>query len=245
MSAVGWYPDPYGGGGQRWWDGANWTHNVHPAQPQPQPAQPQPQPQAAQPQQSAPAQGAPVFHAKVHGRDTYGDPRMVSFDGESIELAQCEWVRYHVRESRMRGPFGIGSSGYSADWYFEVGRYPVMKAPLVAMVFNTGSAKKEHEAWTFMVDLSRRYLEPRLLSELVARVRNGETVNVGDGVDVDQHGFRGGKVSLAWHEVGATKSAGGRVWIFKPGVEKAVLFVPLQNSNAVLIPRLFSALKQG
>ncbi len=24
----GWYPDPWGGGGQRWWAGAGWTHHV-------------------------------------------------------------------------------------------------------------------------------------------------------------------------------------------------------------------------
>ncbi|MBX6389136.1 MAG: DUF2510 domain-containing protein [Frankia sp.] len=37
----GWYQDPSGAGGLRWWDGARWTDHVQPAAP-PQPGQPQP-----------------------------------------------------------------------------------------------------------------------------------------------------------------------------------------------------------
>lgn len=186
-----------------------------------------------------------MFNSRVQGRDTYGDPHMVAYNGRSIELAQCEWVRYYVRETRMNGPFGIGSTGIGTDWYFEVGRYPVKRAPLVAMVFSTGSARNEPEAWTFMVNLARRYLEPRLLSELTARVHAGQTVDVGQGVHVDQRGFKGGKVSLSWHEVGGTRVSDGKIWIYKAGVEKPVLFVPAQNPNAVLIPQLFAILGQG
>ncbi|MFK4728823.1 DUF2510 domain-containing protein [Agromyces mediolanus] len=29
--APGWYPDPAGGGGQRWWDGIGWTEHLAPA----------------------------------------------------------------------------------------------------------------------------------------------------------------------------------------------------------------------
>lgn len=251
MADPGWYPDPQGGGGQRWWDGTAWTQHVHPAPP-PQPPVSQPQPVSSpqpvsQPvhQPAAQQSSGPVFSARVQGRDTYGDPRMVAYNGASIELAHCEWVRYHVRETRMRGPFNIGSSAVGAEWHFEVGRYPVAQAPIVAMAFGSTSAAREPEAWTFMVNLSRHYLEPRLLSELVGRVRNGETVDVGQGVDVHQGGFKGGRVSLSWHQVAGAQSSNGRVWIYQVGVEKPVLFVPQANPNAVLIPQLFSTLKQG
>jgi hypothetical protein len=37
--AAGWYPDPAGSGGQRWWDGIGWTqHLAPPQQPAPSPA---------------------------------------------------------------------------------------------------------------------------------------------------------------------------------------------------------------
>ena len=37
---AGWYPDPAGSGGQRWWDGSTWGEQVQPApQPVAQPAQ--------------------------------------------------------------------------------------------------------------------------------------------------------------------------------------------------------------
>ena len=55
----GWYPDPAGGAGARWWDGQGWTEHVQQAQHVPQPqyvphAQPTPQPVPHQAGQSWP-----------------------------------------------------------------------------------------------------------------------------------------------------------------------------------------------
>jgi hypothetical protein len=49
--AAGWYPDPAGSGGTRWWNGSTWGEQVQPvAQPVPQPAA-QPWGAASPPQQ--------------------------------------------------------------------------------------------------------------------------------------------------------------------------------------------------
>ena len=232
MSQPGWYADPHGTG-QRWWDGTAWTQHV----------------QGAPPQQSGghPASGPPpqpaVLDTTVDGRHVHADPRVIAYNGDSITLDQVEWVRYHVVRTTMRGPFGFGKSHISDEWHFEVGRYPLKGAPMVAMAFASFRKNARHEAWSFLVELSQRYLEPRLVSELTGRVRGGETIDVGGGLKVHRGGINGGNVSLPWQAVGGTSLSGGRIWIHQTGVEKPVLFVPQQNPNAVLIPELFTTLK--
>jgi hypothetical protein len=244
MSQPGWYSDPHGAG-QRWWDGTNWTQHTQAAPAPPQPAahggalpvsRPPRQPQPP------PAQGL-VLDIVVAGRHVHADPQVIACNGDSLALDQVEWVRYHVVRTSMRGPFGFGRAHISDEWHFEVGRYPLKGAPMVAMAFASFRKNSEHEAWSFLVNLSRRYLEPRLVSELAGRVRGGETVDVGAGLKVHQGGINGGKVSLPWPAVGGTSLSGGRIWIHQTGVAKPVLFVPRQNPNAVLIPELFSTLK--
>jgi uncharacterized protein YxjI len=44
---AGWYPDPAGRAGTRWWDGQGWTDHVQQAAPPPPPPAPGPPPQAA------------------------------------------------------------------------------------------------------------------------------------------------------------------------------------------------------
>lgn len=55
---AGWYPDPAGSGGQRWWDGAGWTQHVTPP----------PAPAAVQPLAQYAAQ-APAYRAEALGAD--------------------------------------------------------------------------------------------------------------------------------------------------------------------------------
>jgi uncharacterized protein YxjI len=54
----GWYPDPAGSAGTRWWDGQGWTDHVQQAAaPPPSAPPPSPQPSAAAPTQALPSPG--------------------------------------------------------------------------------------------------------------------------------------------------------------------------------------------
>jgi hypothetical protein len=56
---AGWYPDPDGTGGQRYWDGTAWTEHQTPAQQQPPAPEPEPTPPAEEPSSSWPSELPP------------------------------------------------------------------------------------------------------------------------------------------------------------------------------------------
>lgn len=81
MTAPGWYPDPQGGPGRRYWDGTRWTEHTDqgaagaPQQPQQaaQPQQPQQPQQGAYPGQQQPQQGAyPGQQQAAYGQQVPG-----------------------------------------------------------------------------------------------------------------------------------------------------------------------------
>ena len=69
---AGWYPDPSGAGGQRWWDGTAWSENV------------------------APAAGAVAAYAGAPGYGTYVQPRKVGFT-DAVKMAFANWKDYETR----------------------------------------------------------------------------------------------------------------------------------------------------
>ena len=58
----GWYPDPAGSGGTRWWDGQGWTGHVQPSAPLPPPPPPPP---AGAVQQAVPHTAASLYEQPV------------------------------------------------------------------------------------------------------------------------------------------------------------------------------------
>jgi hypothetical protein len=192
------------------------------------------------------SQSGQVLDTKVAFTRLHADQEVITYGRESIRLDQVKWVGYNVIHRYTRGMFGIGQRYFDGTWRFQVGNEYRGKRPVAAISVQWSSMKEHYqpEEWLFLVNLSRRYLEPRLIADLVARVRGGETVDVG-GLKVHQGGIAGGKphVSLPWHSLAGTRLYGGLVWIYQAGVAKPLLRMPQQNPNAVLIPALLDAVR--
>jgi hypothetical protein len=195
-------------------------------------ARTEPSRQAAAPQ--------PVLDTTVGRTPLHADPEVITYGRKSMVLDQVEWISFsatRIAEKRFMFP-----TFYDNKWDFRVGRYG---GPEVTVRFSrAGRHAEQPTEWTFLVDLAGQYLVPRLLTELVTRVRGGETVTVGGGVSVSRDGIACGRprLSLRWGSISTARLHNGSVWIYQAGVEKAVLTVPLSRPNAALIPDLFAAL---
>ncbi|MET9880217.1 hypothetical protein ABZZ36_37255 [Actinacidiphila glaucinigra] len=183
----------------------------------------------------------PVLDAKVDWKTLHADPHVITHGRTSIELKQAEWVSYSVTQTATKRL--LFPTSYFTVWEFMVGRYPYYGGPRVTVrLSRIGRRADEPAEWTFLVNLVRRYLEPRLLGELVDRVRRGETVTLAGSVQVSRAGIacKKPKVSLPWNSI-RTQIQNGVITIWRPGVQKPVLTVPLSHPNASLIPALFAA----
>ncbi|MEV6128911.1 hypothetical protein AB0M05_19065 [Streptomyces violaceusniger] len=206
------------------------------------PGEPGPATQGPMPP-ARPAQPVPVLDTQVRRKRLYADPQQITFGRHSLALDQVEWVSYtatHTATKRFLYP-----TTHDSTWDFAVGRYPYYGGPVVRVHFYQAGRRADQPAeWTFLVNLARQYLEPRLLTELVARIRRGETITIGGSVKVGQGGIACAKprLSLRWASISATRPHNGMIWIYQAGVEKPVLTVPLSHPNAGLIPDLFATL---
>ncbi|MGW4115494.1 hypothetical protein ACWEFJ_31850 [Actinosynnema sp. NPDC004786] len=176
-----------------------------------------------------------VLDTKVGLRRLHADAREIAHGDLTIPLDRVDWVRYgsvHTTTKRFLAP-----SSHHARWHFSVGTYPVGRETAIDVEFPTdGKDAPPPDAWAFLVELSRRHLEPRLVARLADRVRSGETVEVG-GVRV----HRGGVGPLPWSEVGEVRVAGGQVSIHRAGEARPAVVASWGSPNAVLLPALLAA----
>lgn len=167
---------------------------------------------------------------------------MITYGKKSIALDEVEWVSYwaiHRATKRFLFP-----TTHDSEYHFAVGRYPYTGPAVAVSQFIPGRKEEAPEFWTFLAGLAQRHLEPRLLADLVARVRQGETVLVGGALRVSLEGIAclKPKFSLPWRSCGGAKAHNGAMWIYQAGVEKPLTAAALSNPNAGLIPALFAAL---
>ncbi|MFC4050310.1 DUF2510 domain-containing protein [Actinomadura syzygii] len=265
MSQPGWYPDPYGTGSLRWWDGQTWTERLNPEPDRPPrlrlPPAEQDRPPEDEEHDEEPAYGThyaaphfqqPTWDARpaiqpldrnVRGLPLYADDRFVAYGTASLAWPHVEWVAYWAAER----PPAYGRPGCT-QWIFQAGRYPFRGGPRVEVVIEqdalTSGADGEPEyVWGRLIQLCQEYAEQRLVGEMARRVRAGESIDVAQGLTVHPGGVRGNRVSLSWSSISGATVDGGRVWIQQTSSAAPVLYVPQQNPNAVLIPALLAQLR--
>jgi uncharacterized protein DUF2510 len=233
VTQPGWYPDPSGSGAVRWWDGTSWTQHVQAPSAPVAPAQPVATPGGH------PASGQ-VLDTVVRRKPLHADPQHISYKGQTLALAHVEWIAYWVVQSYMKDRVLPIKAGLGSQWTFQVGRYPFKKGPMVDVLVPKATKADSDVTWSFLVNLARQHIEPRLVAEIAAQVRAGHTVTVGHSVQVHPGGIAGTR-SLSWAEIGGAHFANGTTWITDRS-NQPVLGVPMQNPNAVLFPALLTTL---
>ena len=220
MTQPGWYADPAGVPGFRWWDGRAWTAHTHPpAAPQP-PAMPHPavahppaapqQPAAAYPpaapaaplQPTAVAQYPPqapassmmderVVNAQAGKHQVYADPQIISYGGKTLQLAAVDWVCYFVERPKMVNHTIIGSrkSSLGTYFHFQIGHHPYFKGEFIEINISKWRDHDTNPVWEALVAHSRRFVEPRLIAQITAQLRAGQTVALGP-LTLDPSGSR-------------------------------------------------------
>ncbi|MFA1541210.1 DUF2510 domain-containing protein [Actinomadura monticuli] len=256
MSQPGWYPDPYGTGSLRWWDGRIWTERLNPEPDRPPRLRP-PRPEAPPAREvagtayAAPhARRATWEHApsvqcldlNLRGVHLYADEQGVAFGNASLTWPQVEWVAYWAAERAAGSGHRPGT-----QWIFQAGRFPFRGGPRVEVVIEPdavpGRDREPEHVWGRLIRLCQDHAEQRLVTELAGRVRSGDSVDVAQGLTVHPGGVRGNRVSLSWSSISGAVVDRGRVWIQQASSSSPILYVPQQNPNAVLIPALLAQLK--
>lgn len=212
--------------------------------PAPTPAE-RPKPASAPALATTPASSSvrgPVLDTRHDGSRLYASDEEVIHGRARLALDDVRWVRYPVvRVATKRFLF---PTTYDTTFHFGIGVDNDSPRKLADITFlRLRKNSQPPQAWLFLVDLVRRRVEPRLLTEFAAAVARGQSVVVG-GLSVGPEGVSGRGSTLAWEEFAGTQLADGRVRVLGARRERAVFEVGLGERNAVLLPDLLAHLSR-
>jgi hypothetical protein len=188
-----------------------------------------------------PSEPEMVLDTKVALHRLHADAHQIVNGRRSIALEDVEWVSYTATHITTKSHFGLVKT-QDHKWHFSVGPFPYSHITMLDVELTThGADTTPPEAWQFLVKLSRRQIEPRLVAEFAARIRGGESVNVGN-LPMHPDGVGPREQLLTWSSLQRIQAAGGRLCIYPEGQERPQFSIPLKNPNALLIPDVIAAI---
>ncbi|WP_147288916.1 hypothetical protein [Nocardia mexicana] len=186
-------------------------------------------------------------------KELRADSDAVEYDGRRMRWSDVDWVMYKRTQTQQKGPALNVTVSRSNQVTFAVGNWArdgeseeaaLKSALMVSYVWN-GNSDLPAEPWLGLVSLSRAFLEPRLIDEILQQVRAGQRAHVIDAdVDVDADGFYflDQKQPLRRFSDVYVKDEPGEISIYPIKGFRGGVSLDKNCPNAMLLPVLYNAL---
>ncbi|MFI6967286.1 hypothetical protein ACIBN5_36675, partial [Streptomyces sp. NPDC050255] len=168
------------------------------------------------------------------------DRHRITYGRHMLDWDEVDWVRYPVLRTKHQG--FLFPSTYTTTYTFGVGRYVDSPKGLANLIWDrSGKRPTDPAEWLALVDFVQRIIEPRLLTDHLALIRQGGSFSIGE-VRVHRDGLTlRGVMEATWRSLTGVEVASGLVWIHEQGRPQPVR-VSLDSPNAVLLPRIVTAM---
>jgi hypothetical protein len=168
-----------------------------------------------------------------------------AFRWQDVSRVLFRAVDQHVNGSYLHTTFtvGVGDAQRTATFMMTSGTTGALKTKI-----DHATRSAFQEQWGRAVDLIDQYAGVRVVTDAVAAVRRGGTIEM-SGLRIDPRGVhkRGlfGTKSIAWSEYAGTKRQGPYLYLLARQGEKTRLRLHVPNGawNVALLPRVLQALQ--